>query len=309
MARQAPKPPPAAEAAGDAPEESACDRVDCSTSWCGFPVPRTRRSIDEEKLVGVEQQPAGVGQAVLARRRRSGRRARPVAAVAPSARRRRPRSAAPGRRSIASSRPANSCDCRTMNRSLSRASAWSAVIVVAANRRVEVRVGAVEAFEERVRHAPDDEAIDGPAAHPGIVDPSGVGVVVDRRVVVLERESSKPGPAHAAIERAGDRQDAVAHAPRRRAGGGSSARGSGCRRRSRRRPGRRATTGDRPRCMTISRCKCLERLAAVAELDGQPVEQLGMRRPGRRCGRSRWACRRSRGRSDSARGGWRSIAR
>ena len=81
---------------------------------------------------------------------------------------------------------------------------------LAAHRRVEVRVGAVERFHERVGHAADDEAIDGPPAHLGIIDLGGVGVIVSRRVVVLEEEELEARPAHAAIERAGDGQDAVA---------------------------------------------------------------------------------------------------
>ena len=72
-------------------------------------------------------------------------------------------------------------------------------------------IGAVERFHERVGHAANDEAIDRPAAHLGTVDLGGVGMIVDRRVVVLERERLEAGPAHAAIERAGDSQHAVAH--------------------------------------------------------------------------------------------------
>ena len=81
---------------------------------------------------------------------------------------------------------------------------------LAADRRVEVRVGAVERLHERVGHAPHVEAIDGPPPHLGIIDLGGVGVVVNRRVVVLEEEELEARPSHAAIERAGDRQDAVA---------------------------------------------------------------------------------------------------
>ena len=88
-----------------------------------------RGSVDEDELVGVPEQAAGVGQAVLGRVGGEGVALVVAGLAAQGEAIGGDDPARGGHRRFASSRRANSCDCRTMNRSFQSASACSAVSV------------------------------------------------------------------------------------------------------------------------------------------------------------------------------------
>ena len=262
-----------------------------STKTNSFRLKITRQAFARPCSLGVTRRASRARRRVGARPKASRKRARRPAPAGPAPR-------------CSHARGEVLAPCATMKRLLSSASACSGgqafVALVDAHRRV----GAVERGHERLRLRADDEAVDRPPVRlAGRRGRAGRTRSAASAPAARSTKSWKPGPpiVRSSLPLTASTASRIASA--------SSLRRfmppeqSGCRRRSARRS---ASSGRRlpvRRAGDDQPVQLLERAAAVAELGRQPVEQLGVRRQLRPCGRSRSACRRARGRSGTARRG------